>query len=386
MTKMSRKPKLALLVNMISPARIPVYSGLADKFNLLVVHGGTERNRDSWRDLGDVLPNAIVVRAWGWQIPVSRRKNGQAFDELYIHINPGYLWHLLRFSPDVIVSNEMGVRTLIALAYGTLFRKPVWVWWGGTIYTESKKTGILRRLLRSIFARWTSHWISYGQSSTEYLESLGINPHRVLEIQNSADDRYYAEHAQPSLDLKPRPVLLYVGQFIARKGVSLLLQAAALVKRSGADFSLLLVGSGRDKKATEDFAQELGLTNVHFHPSQPPGAMPAIYRSADALIFPTLEDPWGLVANEAMLSGLPVLCSKYAGCAHELFCSENIFDPENQQELVQKLHAAIAGKLPKPDMARLKTSAQVTRELVAALRGSLRKPAEPSPASDQVPA
>jgi hypothetical protein len=40
-----------MLVNMIAPARIPVYSVLAAQFDLLLLHGGTESNRDSWRDL-----------------------------------------------------------------------------------------------------------------------------------------------------------------------------------------------------------------------------------------------------------------------------------------------------------------------------------------------
>ena len=114
--------------------------------------------------------------------------------------------------------------------------------------------------------------------------------------------------------------------------------------------------------------------------------MPGIYRSADVLVFPTLEDPWGLVANEAIISGLPVLCSKYAGCAQELFRLDSIFDPENAEDFEHKLRAAVAGRLPKPDLSRIKTNAQITTELVAALNGSLRKPLKPVVTSGQVPA
>jgi glycosyltransferase involved in cell wall biosynthesis len=218
------------------------------------------------------------------------------------------------------------------------------------------------------------------------LLSLGIDKRRVLELQNAADERYFAFPAQPMLVLEPRPTLLYVGQFIARKGVHLLLRAAATLQKQGCKFSLLLVGSGRDKQAAERLARELGLKNVHFHPSKTPAEMPGVYRSADVLVFPTLEDPWGLVANEAMISGLPVLCSKYAGCAPELFPSDSIFDPDNAEEFVHKLRAAVAGQLPKPDLSRLKSNAQITSELVAALNSSMRKPLQPVEASGQVPA
>ena len=62
--------------------------------------------------------------------------------------------------------------------------------------------------------------------------------------------------------------------------------------------------------------------------------MPGVYRSGDALILPTLSDVWGVVANEAVLSGIPVLCSKYAGCAKELLTEESVFDPEDAPEFV----------------------------------------------------
>jgi glycosyltransferase involved in cell wall biosynthesis len=359
--------KLAVLVNMIAPSRLPIYSGLAAHFDLLLLHGGTESNRDSWRDLESKLPGVRIRQAWGWQIRLPRKQNGQVFDQQFTHVTPGYLWHLLRFRPDAVITNEMGFRTLTALAYGTLLRKPVWVWWGGTLHTE-RRIGRIKRALRSLIARWARHWISYGQTSTEYLASLGIPADRILQIQNAVDECPFAVAVEPQFHLPVQPVLLYVGQFIARKGVDLLLTAAAALQREGREFSLLLVGSGPDKQALEQRAAALNLSNVFFRPSLSPDQIPAVYRSGDALIFPTLEDPWGLVANEAMLSGLPVLCSRYAGCAPELFPPESIFDPENPSEFVEKLRQALDDRLPKPDLSRLMTVQQVLNDLVGTLK------------------
>ena len=383
---MNRKTKVALLINMISPARISLYSRLAEAFDFLILYGGAERNRDSWRGFEKALPEATVTRAWGWQIPFARKQDGQSFDEQYLHINPGYLWQLIKFNPEVVVTSEMGARTLLALIYGTLFRKPVWVWWGGTIHTESKKAGRVKRLLRSLLSGWAQNWISYGQSSTEYLLGLGIARTRILEIQNTADERHFEKTVSPQFELRPRPVLLYVGQFIGRKGVDLFLRAAASLHREGLEFSILLVGNGRDKAAAEHSAAELGLTSVQFHPSQPPESMPGVYRSADVLVFPTLEDPWGLVASEAMLAGIPVLCSKYAGCAEELFSMESIFDPQNPVEFREKLRLAVAGGLPAPDLRRLRTTPQVASALIAALEHSARGAVAPLSESGSVTA
>jgi glycosyltransferase involved in cell wall biosynthesis len=362
--------RVALLVNMIAPARIPVYSGLASRFELLVLHGGTENNRDSWPNMEKALPDAQVVKAWGWQLSIPRRQNGQVFDRRYIHITPGFLYHLLRYKPDAVISNEMGFRTLTALVYGTIFRKPVFVWWGGTVHTE-RGIGMVKRSLRSLLSRWARRWISYGQTSTEYLRTLGIPRERVLQIQNAVDEQRFTAGVEPAFSLPTKPVVLYVGQFIARKGVEFLLAAAAALQREGLSFSLLLVGNGRDKAALEKRANDLQLSNVHFHAALPPGKMPAVYRSGDVLVFPTLEDPWGLVANEAILCGVTVMCSKYAGCAEELFSAENIFDPENIAEFTKKLRAAVRAQLPAPEPARLKSTPQIVHALVEALKNSV---------------
>ena len=377
--------KVALLTNTIAPARIPIYTGLAAQFDLLVLHGGPEKNRDSWHAIEKQLTNAKVKKAWGWVIRLAKRENGRILDYQYIHIRPGYAWHLLLFRPEAVITNEMGLRTLTALVYGTLFRKPVWVWCGSTLHSE-RNIGPARRLLRVVIAKWARQWISYGQTTTEYLLSLGIKRDDILQIQNAVDERRFSRGTTATFEIQPRPVLLHVGQFIPRKGIDLLLRAAATLEKEGREFSLLLVGSGPDKASLRQLSEELQLKNVYFEHSQVPEKMQSVYRSGDVLIFPTLEDVWGLVANEAMLAGLPVLCSKYAGCAPELFPPANIFDPRNPHEFTTKLREAVAGALPKPDLSRLKTTPQIVNSMVSAIENSARRESGlPQTASDEKP-
>jgi glycosyltransferase involved in cell wall biosynthesis len=359
--------KLALLTNIIAPYRLPLFSFLADQFDLLLLHGGREANRQSWGNLEEALPKAKVARAWGWQMRLAKKTNGKVFDEKFLHITPGLAWHLLRFRPDAVISNEMGFRSVVALAYGALFRKVVWIWWEGTLHSE-RNVGLLRTMIRKAFVRCVDHWISFGKTSTEHLLHLGVRRERILQLQNAVDEERFKAPVEPAWAFEPRPAVLYVGQLIERKGVKLLLDAAASVQRNGGEFSLLLVGSGRDKQALQHRADTLGLRNVHFLPVQPPDRMPAVYRSADLMVLPTLEDVWGLVANEAILSGIPVLCSKYAGCAAELFSPEHLFAPDDPRDFSQKLASAISGGLSKADPARLKTTQQLGDELVQELR------------------
>jgi glycosyltransferase involved in cell wall biosynthesis len=99
--------------------------------------------------------------------------------------------------------------------------------------------------------------------------------------------------------------------------------------------------------------------------------LPGVYSSADIVIFPTLEDVWGLVANEAVLCGLRVLCSRYAGCAEELFQEESIVNPEDEEDFVVKLRRAVQGQLPPPNRSRILSTSENLKRLVRGIYSSL---------------
>jgi glycosyltransferase involved in cell wall biosynthesis len=377
----SSKRRVALLTNIVAPYRIPVYERLGRDCELLILYGveaGEEPNRGCWAKVECQLSNARMKRSRGFVLDLRRRQGGRVFDRRYVHITPGFLLDLVRFRPHVVISNEMGFRTLIALLYGSFGRVPVWVWWGGTVYTE-RNIGWPRRLLRALIRRWARNWISYGETSTEYLLSIGVLRARILQVQNCVDERLHHSTVIPLLEIEPRPVLLYVGQLIARKGVAALLGSAARLRRTGHVFSLVLVGDGPEKQRLQSMVSDLGLEGVvHFRSSVSPDEMPRVYRSADAMIFPTLEDVWGLVVNEALLCGLPVLCSRYAGCAPELLPPENVFDPLDSREFDSALERAVLRRIAPPDLARLWSCNNVGE---AILRAILGRTVEPVPAA-----
>ena len=354
------KPRLAILTNIISPYRIPVYRELAKKFDVAVFVSGNEANRSTWSGVVEQLRKSGigVEKVWGMTIPMSVRKGSQYFDLRYLHVNPGYFTSLLRFKPDAIISNEMGFRSLVAVFYGKLFRKPVWIWWGGTLHTE-RSIGLVKKLWRRLFVRVVDRWISYGLTSTEYLLSLGIARDCILQIQNCVDETLFTEQVEPTFSFYPRPVLLFVGQMIGRKGVDLLLEAAARIRRKGYQFSLVLVGDGPEKHRLQVKAEKLGLRYAYFLPAQKPEVMPSVYRSADILVFPTLEDVWGLVANEALWCGIPVIASIYAGCTPEIVPVQNRFDPLDPESFDAILERTFKGKISPADTSCLLTSKEV---------------------------
>jgi glycosyltransferase involved in cell wall biosynthesis len=370
-TKRAR-PRLVLLTNLIAPYRLPVFQALGEVFELSILTGGDEANRAGWKGIERALEGIELKRSRGWTIPFRKRsERGAPRDQRYLQITPGYFFDLLARRPDATITTEMGVRTVIALTYGALFRRPVWIWWGGTRHTE-RFIGRHRRALRWLLARQGKRWISYGETSTEYLSDLSIARERIVQIQNCVDERIYTADAEPLRKLEPRPGFLCVGRLIACKGIDTLLLAAASLQREGHVFSLLIVGSGPDRGLFEESARKLGLVNVEFLGEQPPASMPRVYRSGDFLVFPTLDEVWGLVVNEALLSGVPVLSSVYAGCAKEILPEENLFDATSAVDLANAMKRALSGGISPPDSTRLKTSAEVARTLANDILGVLK--------------
>lgn len=366
-----KKKKLAILVNVIAPYRVPILASLAEEFDAFILHGGSEPNRHWELDLPDDLKTQKVFTI---QVPV-KKKNGidGVTDTSYLHLNLGLLWWLFRFRPDVILSSEMGLRTTIALFYGMIARVPVWVWWGGTLHSE-RNISSAKKLLRQLLTRLITRWISYGASTTEYLESIGISRKRILQIQNCVPhENFISAPVQSSawFMANPRPVILTVGQLVQRKGLDKLIEACGRLAARGLQFSLVLVGEGPEAERLYKLAKEQGVQDFAILPNQPQSTLNEIYRNSDVFIFPTLEDIWGLVVNEALWAGTPVLCSKYAGCAAELIPESNIFDPMSQESFDYALAKVFKRSVSPPDTSRLRTWQEVASMIRVSLRSGI---------------
>jgi glycosyltransferase involved in cell wall biosynthesis len=373
------KTKLAILVNTVAPYRLPIYASLANTFDTLLLHGGKEPNR-TWEVN---LPKSLKARrVFTLQIPYQKKTGTDGVsDTAYLHLNIGLVWWLIRFRPDAIIANEMGLRTLIATVYGWFASVPVWVWWGGTLYSERNITPV-KRSLRSFLARCIKHWISYGATTTEYLTSIGVPHERILQIQNCVpQETFQVVPSKPAgqFNNTQRPVILSVGQLVPRKGMDKLIEACGRLTKRGLQFSLILVGQGTERDHLQALAKENGLEQFEILPNQPQAVLNQMYRTADVFVFPTLEDVWGLVVNEAMWAGIPVLCSKYAGCAPELLPESNIFDPLSEESFDRSLSRVFKERVCPPDQARLLTWQQVSEMICRSLQngvpsGELRYP------------
>lgn len=325
--------KLAVLTNELPPYRRPIFE-LLGRHNRLVVavylstRKEPHRPWDGIRDLQNV--NIQVVRSFSFYLKGRER-------ERFVHLPVGVLPALLRNQPDVVISGEFGLRTLLAWVYCALFRKPLIIWSGEIAY-GARTASRLQRLLRRFLSRRAAGFLAYGQAAKQYLQSLGVNDRKISILAQAVDNAHWRNARQLANPYAVRQkhnitgkVALCVANLLYPKGIHHLIEAwAALPQTLQQGNTLLLVGGGNQQTDLQSLARSLNAQNIVFVGPVPPGELPAYYATADFLVFPTLLDVWGLVVNEAMASGLPVLCSKYAGCAEELIIpgqTGEIFDP-----------------------------------------------------------
>jgi glycosyltransferase involved in cell wall biosynthesis len=199
-------------------------------------------------------------------------------------------------------------------------------------------------LWRRWLARHASGFVTYGLESASYLAALGVPTERVIRAQNFVDEAPFGA-AGPAADLGlARPILLCVGQLVPRKGLSELLDALARASSRGLRPSLAVAGDGPLRGELEARARAASLT-VRFLGWQREEQIAAALRGADCLVFPTLEDVWGLVVNEALLAGTPVIASRHAGCAVELVPLAQRFDPRDPTDFDRVISMACSGAL-----------------------------------------
>jgi glycosyltransferase involved in cell wall biosynthesis len=112
---------------------------------------------------------------------------------------------------------------------------------------------------------------------------------------------------------------LYVGRLSPEKGLQTLIRAFANVRSELDNAKLVLVGSGPQREQLELLVKELCLSSsVEFRGSMDVDRLAEQYASATCLVLPSTSEPWGLVVNEALHYGCPVLVSDKCGCVPEL--------------------------------------------------------------------
>jgi glycosyltransferase involved in cell wall biosynthesis len=210
-----------------------------------------------------------------------------------------------------------------------------------------------KELIKKQRLRWFDAALVGGPPHRDYLVQLGMPPSRIALGYNAVDNDYFAAAAtfwrqanNGRSGLPPASYFLAVSRFVAEKNLVRLIEAfAAYRARSDSQtaWDLVLCGDGPARSRLDQAIASSGCgTAIHFPGFLQYDALPRWYAHAGAFVLPSLSEPWGLVANEAAASGLPLVVSSRAGCAPTLVpeasrMSGTQFDPLDISAMTEKL-------------------------------------------------
>jgi glycosyltransferase involved in cell wall biosynthesis len=246
---------------------------------------------------------------------------------------------LNQIEPDILAIAGYSYPAMIyALLWCTWHRKPA------ILLSESKEDDAPRSDWKETFKRWLvkryKAALVGGQPHKRYLTKLGMAPDAIF----SGYDVIGNEAFHPkkiSILPKPfdRPYFLTSNRFIPRKNLLFLLFSYAAYRQLAGcnSWDLVLCGDGQMRPQIEQYISELNLqTFVHLPGFLQQEELLPYFAHASCFIHASIQEQWGLVVNEAMAAGLPVLVSNRCGCFEDLVI-EGVngfgFDPENSQQL-----------------------------------------------------
>lgn len=251
-------------------------------------------------------------------------------------------------SPAVVAVNGYSFReSKTILSWCANNRRPA------ILMSDSKKNdaprNFFKELVKGRIVRKFSAYFCAGPAHRDYLIELGAPADKIVLGYDVVDNEFFRDPANatnkatlPGLDADT-PFLLASSRFVPRKNIPLLIcgyrDYASSVSASDQDpLRLIVLGDGEQRSEIEAIVGED--SNITLAGFRSTADIVAYYHAASAFIHPSLQDQWGLVVNEAMAAGLPVVVSETAGCAESLVKSgENgfLFDPKNRNELTEKL-------------------------------------------------
>ena len=335
--------RVALLQNFVAPYRVPLYEKLCECGAALRVFVSTPMESDrswkvEWGTLDVVVQKNVTLRR--------RKRDPNGFiRHLQIHFPYDTIQSLWRYRPDTVISVELGPRTIQAVLYKLLRPSVRLLIWCKLSEHSEVGWGRGRLMLRRWLLARADGVLVNGESGARYIAGLGFPDRDIVRVNQPVDVAMFAEIPRQRGEGQ-RTRFLCCGVLDARKGVMPFLHEFDTWARAHPELELELWWLG-DGALREEIRSFPCAPNLHQRllGAVPYAELPQFYSQVDVLAFPTLLDEWGLVVNEAMAAGLPVMGSIYAQAVTELVVEGEtgwIFDPKSSasvQGVLDRVHA-----------------------------------------------
>lgn len=271
-----------------------------------------------------------------------------------VHLNPSAIARLRATNPDVVVVAGYSGLTNQAVMWWLKATRTPWIFFGEIPgYQKRGRIGaMLRSVARLPAVKWSSGIAAVGSRAADVYRLLASKDKPVANIPYFCDMSAFADAAH-SRSWRSGPALriLYCGQLVLRKGVDVLVRAFARLAGQFEHVRLKLVGDGELRADLRHGLPAWVRERVEFTGFLQVSELPGHFADADVFVLPSRHDGWGVVVNQAIAAGLPVVCSDAVGAAVDLVVpGENgMIVPAGDEDALFQALADLAGD---PDKVR----------------------------------
>ncbi len=258
-------------------------------------------------------------------------------------------WRILKYIKRkeyeyIFVTNYGYITEIAAILYMILKKIPYVLEVDGMV---SRSDGKLKHALKNMIISKAKNIFSPSRQSDKVLMEYGAKKDVILRYPFSSlhredilcrpINRSKKQILRRELEIDCKWMVLFVGQFIRRKGIDILLNA---VNKLDNNCELHMIGGDYDSLLLKEMGEQCG-AKVCFHSFMTKKKLEKYYMAADIFVLPTREDVWGLVINEAMAKGLPIVTTTQCGSGQELVDKNGLLiegeDPDRFADAINKM-------------------------------------------------
>jgi len=305
--------KIFILTTILAPYRVEYFNELGKYCELTVCfETKTEEGRDEeWYKSDFNNFKAIFLKDW---------------DKPQVRIKKDIFKHIKNNDYDIAIAFEYSTPTALLFMLKNIINHKLYCINidGGFI-----SNNIIKSAVKQFFIKRAGACLASGNMAAQYLMHYGCRKEQIFyhnfsslrerEIIEGPITKRHKELLKRDLNIKEKKIILSVGQFIYRKGFDVLLEACTMVSK---EFGVYIVG-GQPIAEYIAIKEKYKLKNVHFVGFKNKEELKKYYMASDLFVLPTREDIWGLVINEAMAYGLPIITTNRCIAGLELVDNDN---------------------------------------------------------------
>ena len=299
------KVKILAFADFPSPYRVEVFKGLAKEYDMLVVFDKmSDQNRNAAWFCKNTGLNSISLLEEAGRMQFEKE-----------------LKQIKKY--DLVLAYDYHIKNAIRLELACIKNKVPYIM---NLDGAFIRKNFIKNIIKRYLVTHAAGYFASGNHAAEYFKYFGADENKIYyhpftslhadEVLKEPLSETEKTRYKKKLGVDKSKMVLTIGQFIHRKGFDVLLEAWN--KELDESCSLVIVGGGEEENQYRQYIADHNLENVQLVGFKQKEEIFEYYKAADLFVLPTREDIWGLVINEAMACGLPVISTNMCLGAVEL--------------------------------------------------------------------